>query len=109
MPPYQWTSIETGCRDKGTEEEAIKPTKDTKGVSPHSENQEAHNLIDPPIETLHQEGHASSVDKWVTTLETVQGRRNKNESISSTMMITSRFKSNLPLSHKLISLRSIIS
>src|SRR5216684_2821098 len=102
MPPYQWTSIETGCHDKGIKGGAIKPTKDTRDVSPHLENQEARNPIDLLTEISHQEGHASNVDKWATTPETAQERRSKKRSTSSTTMITSRFKSNPLLCHETV-------
>src|SRR5258707_8261615 len=100
MPPYQWISIETECRDKGIEGEAIKPTRDTKDVSPHLGNQEAHNLIDPPIETLHQEAHASNVDRWATTQETARGRRSKKGLTSSTTTMKNRLASRLLRYHE---------
>src|SRR5258708_26232441 len=102
MAPYQWTSIETGCRDKGIEEEAIKPTKDNRDASLHLENQEVHNPIDLPTEIPHQEGHASNVDKWATMPEIAQERRSKRGSTSSTTMITSRFQSSLLLCHEIL-------
>src|SRR5258708_10320935 len=101
MPPYQWTSIETGCHDKGIEEGAIKPTKDTRDASPHLENQEVHNPIDLPTEIPHQEGHASNVDKWATTPEIAQETRSKRGSNSSTMTMTRQFKSRLLLCHEI--------
>src|SRR5260370_34577991 len=94
MPQYPWISIEIGCRDKGTEEEATRPTKNTKDTSLHSENQEVHNPIGP-TEIPHQEGHASNVDKWVTTPEIAQRRRSRKGSTSLTTMMTNRSPSSL--------------
>src|SRR5260221_13935645 len=102
MPPCQWTSIETECRDKGIEEGAIKPTKDTKDALPHLESQEVHNPIDLPTETPHQEEHASNADKWATTPEIVQERRSKKGSTSSTMTMKSQFKSCPLLCHEIM-------
>src|SRR5258708_39946786 len=87
-PPYQWTSIETERHDKDIGEEAIKPTKDIKDVSPHSEKEEDHKPTNPPTEIPHQEEHASSADKWDTLPEIAQGGRRRKASISSTTMIT---------------------
>src|SRR5258708_34525017 len=101
MPPYQWTSIETECHDKGIEEEAIKPTRGTKDASPHLENQEVHNPIDLPTKTPHQEEHASNVDKWATMPEIAQERRSKKGSTSSTMTMTSQFRSRPLLCHEI--------
>src|SRR5713226_5018233 len=102
MPWYQWILIETGCRDRGIEGEAIKPTKDTRDASPHLGNQEVHNPIDLPTEIPHQEEHASNVDKWATTPEIAQGRRSKKGSTLSTTMITSRFRSSPLLCHEIM-------
>src|SRR5258707_9010478 len=88
MPPYPWTLTEPGRHDQDTEEEAIKPTRGIRDVSPHLEKEEGHSPTDPPIEVLHQEGHASSVDKWATLPETVQGRRRRKASILSIITTT---------------------
>src|SRR5258707_13927072 len=95
MPPYQWISIEIGCCDRGIEGEAIKPTRDTKDALPHLGNQGGRSPIDPPIEILHQEEHASNVDKWATMRGIAQGRRSKKGLTSSTMTMKSRLTSRL--------------
>src|SRR5258707_1277283 len=100
MPPSQWTLIEPGRHDRDTEEGATRPTKDTRDVSLHLENEEVHKPIDPPTETLHREGHASNVDKWATSLETARGGRNRKESTLSTTMTKSRSISRLLLYHE---------
>src|SRR5260370_18464317 len=100
MPPYRWISIRIECRDRGIEGEVIRPTRDTKDVSLHLGNQEAHNLIDPPIETPHQEGHASNVDRWATTRETARGERNKKELPSLTPPTQNQLASHLLLYHE---------
>src|SRR5258708_37422972 len=100
MPPSQWTLIEPGRHDRDTEEGATRPTKDTRAGLPHLENEEAHNPIDPPTETLHQEGHASNVDKWATSLETARGGRNRKESPLSPTLMKSRQISNPLLYHE---------
>src|SRR5258708_38353676 len=102
MPQHQWTSIETGRRDKEIEEGAIKPTKDTKDTPPHLGNQEVHNPINPPTEIPHHEGHASNVDKWATTPEIAQERRSKRGLTSLTTTMTSKFKSRLLLCHEIM-------
>src|SRR5258708_5884694 len=90
MPPSQWTSIGPEQHNKDTGEGAIKPTKDTRDASLHLENEEAHNPIDPPTKTLHQEERASNVDKWVTSPGTAHGGRNRRRSTSSTTTIASQ-------------------
>src|SRR5713226_2548600 len=96
MPPYQWTLIEPERRDKGIEEGATKPTKDTRDVLLHLGNEEVHNLINPPTKTLRQEGHVSNVGRWATSPETAQGRRNRRESTLSTTMTASQLTSQPP-------------
>src|SRR5258708_37023778 len=100
MHPYRWTSIELEWRDKGTEEGATRPTKDTRDALLHSGNEEAHNPSDPPTETLQQEGHVSNVGRWATSPETAQGGRNRKKSTSSTTMTASRSISRLPPCHE---------
>src|SRR5258707_14558768 len=87
-PLYQWTSVEPGPHNKDTEEEAIKPTKGIRDVSPHLEKEEDRNLIDPLTEIPHQEEHASSVGKWGTLPETAPGGRRRKASTSSTITNT---------------------
>src|SRR5258707_7851455 len=105
MPPYQWISIEPERHDKGTEEGATKPTKDTRDASLHLGNEEAHNSIGPPTKTLHHEGHVSNVDKWAISPETAQGGRNRRKSTLSTTMIMSRLTSHLLPYHETMWLR----
>src|SRR5258708_39579681 len=101
MPPCQWTSTGPGRHDKDIEEGAIKPTKAIKDVSLHSEKEEDHSLTDPPTEIPRQEEHVSNADKWVTLPETVQGRKRRKASTSSTTMITmSRSTFHQPLCHE---------
>src|SRR5258708_31559185 len=101
MPPYQWTSIGPGQHDKDIKEEAIKPTRGIRDVSPHSEKEEGHNPTDPPIEIPHQGEHALNVGKWATLPETVQGRkRRKASTLSTTMITTSRSTFHPPPCHE---------
>ena len=99
---FQWTSTELERHDRDTEEEATKPTKDTKGVSLHLVNQEVRSLIDLLTETPHQEEHASSADRWAIMLETAQRRGSRKGSTSSTMTIMNRFKFQLPPYHEIM-------
>src|SRR5712692_6636126 len=100
MPPFQWILTEPERHDKGTEEEAIRPTKDTKGMSPHLESRGGHNFIDPRTETLLQEVHASNADRWVISLETARGRRSRKGSTLSTTRTKSRLTSRPLLCHE---------
>src|SRR5229473_1017054 len=88
MPPYPWILTEPGRHDPDTEEEAIKPIRGIRDVSPRLEKEEGHSPTDPPIELPHQEGHASNVDKWATSPETVQGRRRRKASTLLIIMTT---------------------
>src|SRR5260370_5188397 len=88
MPPDQWASKEPGRDDKDIGEGGIKPTKDTKDASPHSEKEEDHNPTDPPTEIPRQEEHVSNADKWDISPEIAQRGRRRKASISSTTMIT---------------------
>src|SRR5258707_11573921 len=95
MPLYQWILIGPGRRDKGTKEEAIRPTKDTRDTSLHLGSEEAHNPIDPRTETSHHEGRVSNVDRWATSPETAQEGTSRRRSTLSTMMTVSRSTSHL--------------
>src|SRR5713226_1541540 len=85
MPLYQWTSIGPERRDRDIGEEAIKPTKDIKDESPHSESRDN---TDPPTVTLHRREHVSSADKWDTLPETAREERRRRASTSSTTTTT---------------------
>src|SRR5258708_24955659 len=98
MPPCQWTSTEPERHDKDIEEGAIKPTRAIKDVSLHSEKEEGHSPTDPPTKIPHQGEHVSNADKWATLPETVQGRKRRRASTSSTTMTTmSQSTSHRPL------------
>src|SRR5216684_1967091 len=91
MPLCLWISIEPEQLAKGTEKG---DTKDTGEGLPHWKNKGAHKTIDPltdlQTDPLGQGGHASNVDRWVTSLGTARGREGRRTLISSTMKKTTR-------------------